>query len=99
MEQLDVMVKDIQADSMRMRLLQILGQQLELLITEGQPDLDSLFASLKTETLVSGEEYEELGATFALEAVSPSCTVKRSRTDSDISGIGGNARGLFEYRR
>jgi hypothetical protein len=39
MEQLDVMIKEIQADSKRMRLLQILGQQLELLINEGQPDL------------------------------------------------------------
>jgi hypothetical protein len=55
-----------------MRLLHILGQQLERLINEGQPDLDSLFASLQTETLVSLEEYGELRAIFALEAVSPS---------------------------
>jgi hypothetical protein len=71
MEHLDIVIKDIQADSKRMRLLHILGQQLELLINEGRPDLESLFASLQTETLVSEEEYGELRATFALEAVSP----------------------------
>jgi hypothetical protein len=99
MEQLDVMIKDIQADSKRIRLLQILGQQLELLINEGQPDPDALFASLKTEILVSGEEYGELRATFSLQAVSPSRAVKRPRTDSDIFAIGGDAKGIFEYRR
>jgi hypothetical protein len=82
-EQLDVMIKDIQANLKRMQLLQILGQQLELLINEGQPNLDSLLTSLKTEALVSGEEYGELRVTFAREAVSPSCTVKRSWADSD----------------
>ena len=35
----------------------------------GQPDLQSLCASLKVEDLVSGEEYVELRATFTLEAV------------------------------
>jgi hypothetical protein len=68
-----------------MQLLQILGRQLELLINEGQPDLDSLLTSLKTEGLVSGEEYGELRATFAQEAVSPSCTIKRPWADSDYS--------------
>lgn len=99
MGQLDVMIRDIQADSKRIRLLQILSQQLELLINEGLPDLDSLFASLKAESLVSEDEYRELRVAFALEAVSHSCAVKRSRTDSDISAIGGDARGLFECRR
>ena len=96
---LDVMIKDVQADSKWMRLLHILGQQLELLINEGRPDLASLFASLQTETLVSEQEYGELRATFALEAVSPSLRRERSRTDLEISAIGGDATGLFEYRR
>src|SRR6266496_5370717 len=82
-KQLDVVIKGIQANPKQMQLLQILGQQLELLINEGQPDLDSLLTSLKTEALVSGEEYGELRATFAREAVSPSCAVKRSWADSD----------------
>lgn len=70
MEQLDIMIKDIQADSKRMGLLQILGQQLELLINEGRPDLHSLLTSLEAGLLVSEEEYRELRATFSLEAVS-----------------------------
>jgi hypothetical protein len=40
------MIKDVQADSKCVRLLQTLGQQLELFINEGQPDLRSLFTSL-----------------------------------------------------
>jgi hypothetical protein len=77
MEQLDVMIKDIQVDSKRMRLLQVLGQQLELLINEGRPDLDALFTLLKTETLVTEEEYGELRVTFALETIGPSRAVRR----------------------
>jgi hypothetical protein len=69
-EQLDVIIKDIQADLKRVQLLQILGQQLELLINEGQPDLHSLFTSLKAEHLVSEEEYTKLRVTFSLETVS-----------------------------
>lgn len=68
-EQLDSMIKDIQADSKRVRLFEILGQQLELLINKGQPDLHSLYTSLKAETLVSEEELRELRAIFALESV------------------------------
>ncbi len=74
------MIKDIQTDAKRMRLFQILGKQLELLINEGRPDLDSLFASLKTDALVSEEECSELKATFAMETVRFSCAVKRLRT-------------------
>ena len=77
-EHLDVMIKDIQADSKPMRLLHILGQQLELLINEGRSDLAFLFASLQTETLISEKEYGELRATFALEAVSPSLRRKEA---------------------
>ena len=71
------MIEDIQADSKCIRLFQILGQQLELLINEGRPDLHSLFNSLKAETLVSEEEYGELRATFTLEAVRIPRAMKR----------------------
>jgi hypothetical protein len=64
------MIKDVQADLKRMRLLQILGRQLERLINEGHPDLHSFYDSLKEEKLVSGEEVQELCATFPLDAVS-----------------------------
>ena len=67
------MIKDIQTDSKRVRLFQILGHQVELLIDKGRPDLDLLYASLKAENLVSDGEYRELRATFALDAVS--CSV------------------------
>lgn len=69
MEQLEVLIKSVQADPRRVRLLVILGQQLELLINSGQPDIARLFTSLKEETLVSEVEYEELKATFSFEAV------------------------------
>jgi len=39
MEELDVLVRNIQADAKRIRLLDILDQQFRLLIT-GKPDLD-----------------------------------------------------------
>jgi hypothetical protein len=77
-EQLDIMVRDIQADSKRMRLLQILGQQLELLINEGRSDPDSLFTSLKTEALMSEEEYRELKSIFIMDTVSYSCAVEEA---------------------
>ena len=70
MEQLDDLVRDIQADAKRIRLLNILGRQLELFITGGQPDLDNLLISLKAEALVSDDEYCELESTFALDKVS-----------------------------
>lgn len=94
-EQLDILIKDIQADLKRMRLLQILSQQLELLINEGKPNLHSLFTSLTVESLVSEEECRELMATFALEAVSYSSEERSSRTDADISGTGGDTKGIL----
>jgi hypothetical protein len=69
-ETLDSMIKDIQSNSKHVRLLQILGHQLELLINEGHPDLHSLLTSMKTDALVSEEEYQELKSNFALETVS-----------------------------
>jgi hypothetical protein len=65
MKQLNVLVRDIQADVKRIRLFDILGQQLGF-----EPDLDCLLSSLKAEALVSEEEYRELTLTFTLETVS-----------------------------
>jgi len=53
MEQLEVLIKNIQEDPRRVRLLGILGQQLELLINSGQPDIAQLFTLLKEKALVS----------------------------------------------
>ena len=68
-EQLDTLIKDIQADSRQTQLLQILSEQLELLIREEKPDLYSVFASLESKGLVSEKECIELKASFAQEVV------------------------------
>jgi hypothetical protein len=68
-EQLEGLIKDVQADPRRVRLLRILGQQLELLVNSGQPDITRLFTSLREEALVSEVEYEELKVAFFSEAV------------------------------
>lgn len=65
-----MLIQQIKTDSKRVRLLQILGQQIEDLVNKGQPDLHSLYESLEDENLVSEEEMGELRNTFALEAVS-----------------------------
>jgi hypothetical protein len=70
MKQLEIMIENIKSDPKRIQLLQILGEQLELLINEGRPDLHSLFISLEATALLSEEEFRELRAAFALEAVS-----------------------------
>jgi hypothetical protein len=64
------MIQDIKTDLKRIRLLEILGQQLELLVHQGKPNLHSMLTSLKAEALVSEEECKELAITFALEEVS-----------------------------
>jgi hypothetical protein len=48
------------------------------ILNEGQPDLDSLFASLQIKTLVSEEKYGELRAIFVLKAVNPSLRRKEA---------------------
>ena len=69
MGQLDALVKDIRADPKRVRVLDILGGQLELFINTGQPDIYCPLASLEAEALVSGEDHEELKFAFALDRV------------------------------
>lgn len=69
MEQLDALVKGIRADPKRVRLLDILGSQLELFINTGQSDIDCLLASLEAEALVSRKDCEELKIAFAPDRV------------------------------
>lgn len=68
-EELGILMKGFQADSRRMRLLQILDKQLELFIATGKPDLRLFFTSLKEETLLPEEEHSELMHKFHLDAV------------------------------
>jgi hypothetical protein len=81
------------------QLLQILDQQLELLINKEKSDLHFLFILLKAETLVSEKKYKKLKITFSLEAVSYSCAIKRTRTNSNISNIKDDTKKFFKYRR
>lgn len=53
-----------------MKLLQILGPQLEQLVNKGHPDLWGLYGALNKEELITQEELQELRATFALDSVS-----------------------------
>ena len=69
-EQLDVLIGSIQADSGRMKLLRILGTQLERLVNEGHPDLWGLYDALTEEKLISQEDLQDLRTTFALDSVS-----------------------------
>ena len=69
-EQLDILIKSIQADPRRMKLLQILEPQLEQLVHKGQPDLHALYEALWREELVSQRELQDLQGTFALDSVS-----------------------------
>ncbi|EXJ56204.1 uncharacterized protein A1O5_12660 [Cladophialophora psammophila CBS 110553] len=51
-----------------MKLLQILGPQLELLVNKGQPNLHAIYDALCQEKLVSQQELQELRVTFALDS-------------------------------
>jgi hypothetical protein len=68
-DQFDILIKDIQADPKRLRLLQILGEQVQLLIEDGKPDLHSLLDSLKKESLMSQKDHNGLAAHYALDTV------------------------------
>jgi hypothetical protein len=81
-----------------MQLLQLLGQQLELYINQGQPDLSLLLTRLKTDSLVSKDKYKELNVSFALEAVNHSYAIKKSPANSIISGTGGDTIEIFKPR-
>lgn len=69
-EQLDILIRGIQADSRRMKSLQILEPQLEQLMNEGRPDLQGLYDALNKKELVSQQKLQELRTTFALGSVS-----------------------------
>ncbi|KAL2846621.1 hypothetical protein BJY01DRAFT_234522 [Aspergillus pseudoustus] len=67
MNQLDDLIQSIQADPQHIKLLQILGPQLERLVNIGSPDFRVFLTSLKEEGLILEDEARELQATFPLE--------------------------------
>ncbi|KAE8399780.1 hypothetical protein BDV37DRAFT_259679, partial [Aspergillus pseudonomiae] len=66
-EQLDTLVKDIEADTRYMKLLQILSPQVEQLVKNGSPNLHIFYEDLKKAELLSENELRELEECFALE--------------------------------
>jgi hypothetical protein len=97
MGELDVLIGNIQADAKRIRLLDILGQQLGLLIT-GKPDLESLLSLLKAEALVSEEDCGNLKLTFALETVRPLTYRSYRLILMNSFNIGSNANWFIGHR-
>jgi len=69
-EQLNALISSVQADPRQMKLLHILGPQLEQLVNKGSPDLRSLFDALDRQQLVARKELQELREAFALDSVS-----------------------------
>jgi hypothetical protein len=96
-EQLHDLTKSIQADSKRIRLLHILGRQLELMINKGRPDLHSLYGSLPGKKLVSKGELQKLRLNFALDVVSYRLP-RRSRPLMQIFHTGCDAERHLECR-
>jgi hypothetical protein len=70
MKRLDDLVHSIQADPQHTKLLQILGLQLERLVSNGWPDFCDFITRLTSGGLISEDEARELRITFPLEDVS-----------------------------
>lgn len=86
MEQLDTLVKDIQADTTHMKLLQILSPQLEQLVKSGSPNLHMFYKDLKEAELLSKNDLRELKIRFALEGVGNQPKIVRIYTNSITEG-------------
>lgn len=69
MGQLDTLVKDIQADNRRMKLLQMLRPQLEQLVGGRSPSLHMYYKDLKEVELLSENDLCELQIRTSLEGL------------------------------
>jgi hypothetical protein len=69
LSELDDLIRRFQEDLQRIKVLQMLGQQLELLVYRGRADIHSLLLSLREDNLVSEEEHRELKERYALDEV------------------------------
>jgi hypothetical protein len=86
-EQLDILVRDIQADARHMELLQLLSAQIERLVNSGSPDLRVFYRDLKEAELMSEDDLRQLQEAFDLEDVSNQFTVVRLQADSVTKGL------------
>lgn len=69
-ELIDKVAALFQADPPKMELLSILGEQVELLVMAGRPDLSRFFDSLESHSIAGSEEISSLRAVYGLESVS-----------------------------
>ncbi|GAB1201444.1 hypothetical protein APSETT445_000018 [Aspergillus pseudonomiae] len=67
MYRFNTLVKDIQADTRHMKLLQILEPQLEQLVQNGLPDLHRFYNDLNKAELLPQDTLRELSISFALD--------------------------------
>ncbi|KAE8149028.1 hypothetical protein BDV25DRAFT_141190 [Aspergillus avenaceus] len=66
-DRFNTLVKDIQADTRHMKLLQILEPQLEQLVQNGLPDLHRFYNDLNKAELLPQDTLRELSISFALD--------------------------------
>ncbi|KAK4233952.1 hypothetical protein C8A03DRAFT_38303 [Achaetomium macrosporum] len=66
-DEFEKIAENFQADPRQVQLLSILGEQVQLLVDEGRPNLSSFFASLESNLVVTPEEASRLYADFGLE--------------------------------
>ena len=89
MEQLDVLVRDIRADTKRIRLLDLLGRPRSLrptarVINKRGTTRPRLLACFMAEALVSEEDHGELKSAFALDCVCRSLTHRAKREEREL---------------
>jgi hypothetical protein len=73
-DEFEKIAENFQADPRQVQLLSILGEQVQLLVDEGRPNLSSFFASLESNLVVTPKEASRLYADFGFETVSGGLT-------------------------
>lgn len=69
-ENINKVAASFQAVPQKIELLSILGEQVDLLIQTGRPDLSRFFDSLESHSITVSEEISSLRAEYSLERVS-----------------------------
>ena len=89
----------MKADPKYTTLLQILSKQLELLVIEGQPDIQSLLKSLVDEGLVSERERREIASKFGSEPVGHRVGNRVNSAEADVGVEPDLEPGIGQRRR
>ncbi|KAL2257852.1 hypothetical protein VTK26DRAFT_9083 [Humicola hyalothermophila] len=93
-DEFEKIAQDFQADPRQMQLLSILGEQVQLLVDKGRPNLSSFFASLESNLLATPEEASRLYADFGFEAEA----LAAGSLDADVDRLVEKARELLGKR-